>query len=85
MEEPVFPIISSFVIRLIQDKPAEGLENPIYRGSVRHVQTNEEIVFRRWEDAVAFMRQFTPFDITPDPVSGDGVPTMLEDDPNQRR
>jgi len=79
MEEPTFPIISSFVIRFIQEKPAEGVECPVYRGSVRHVQTNDEIVFRRWEDAVAFMRQFLAFDMEPDMVPDDKDHTQIND------
>lgn len=57
------PIISSFVIRFVmneaQDEPADAEQNP-YRGSIRHIQSDEELNFHVWEDAVKFIRRYVP-------------------------
>jgi hypothetical protein len=52
------PIIKSFVIRFIIDAP--DTVNPTFRGAITHVQTNEEIQFRTWQDAEQFMKRFVP-------------------------
>lgn len=31
-----------------------------YRGSIRHIQTEEELNFNAWADAVAFITRFVP-------------------------
>jgi hypothetical protein len=63
MDIPSTPAITSFVIRIIheggQDSPA--LPPPagqLLRGTIRNVQTNEELDFTRWEDAVTFIERF---------------------------
>jgi hypothetical protein len=63
MDIPSTPAITSFVIRFIheggQDSPA--LPPPagkLLRGTIRSVQTNEELDFTRWEDAVSFIERF---------------------------
>jgi hypothetical protein len=63
MDIPSTPAITSFVIRFIheggQDSPA--LPPPtgqLLRGTIRNVQTNEELDFTRWEDAVSFIERF---------------------------
>lgn len=57
------PIISSFVIRFVmneaQDEPADAEQHP-YRGSIRHIQSDEELNFHLWEDAVEFIRRYVP-------------------------
>ena len=57
------PIISSFVIRFVmneaQDEPADAEQHP-YRGSIRHIQSDEELNFHVWEDAVEFIRRYVP-------------------------
>jgi hypothetical protein len=57
------PIISSFVIRFVmneaQDEPADAGQHP-YRGSIRHIQSDEELNFHVWEDAVEFIRRYVP-------------------------
>ena len=42
------------------------------RGSILNVQTNQELPFLRWEEAVAFMRRFVtlPGENDPPPVGG---------------
>lgn len=58
-----FPIISSFVIRFVmneaQDEPTDTEQHP-YRGSIRHIQSDEELNFHVWEDAVEFIRRYVP-------------------------
>lgn len=67
MEIPLTPAITSFVIRIIH----EGLQDPgdpnlpagmLLRGTIRNVQTNEEIDFTRWGDAVEFIERFVTLD-----------------------
>jgi hypothetical protein len=55
-----YPSISSFVIRFIQEAPAAEQASLPYRGFIRHIQTDCEISFTRWEDAIAFIRQYVP-------------------------
>lgn len=47
--------ITSFVVRFVHSGPPD---NSAYRGSILNVQTNEEISFVRWEEAVEFIRRF---------------------------
>jgi hypothetical protein len=68
------PTISSFVIRFVVEavdlqaaRPEDPAENNpattaavSYRGSVRHIQSEEEINFNTWTDAVTFIRRFVP-------------------------
>lgn len=49
------PIITSFVVRFVHSGPPE---NATYRGSILNVQTNEEVAFVRWEEAVEFIRHY---------------------------
>jgi hypothetical protein len=55
-----FPTITSFVIRFVLEATLSTEAQPTYRGFIRHVQTDSELAFTRWEDAMAFMRQFVP-------------------------
>ncbi len=47
--------ITSFVVRFIQSGPPESTT---FRGSILNVQTNEEVSFRHWEEAVEFIRRY---------------------------
>jgi hypothetical protein len=62
------PSISSFVIRFIQE-PADSGQNS-YRGTIRHVQTNQELVFTEWKEATTFIHRFVPIDEC-DPIQPD--------------
>jgi hypothetical protein len=57
------PIISSFVIRFVlneaQDESGDAKQH-LYRGSIRHIQSDEEMNFHVWEDAVDFIRRYVP-------------------------
>ena len=54
------PLISSFVIRFVIEPQANPSEATSWRGSVRHVQSEDELTFTQWETALDFMRQFLP-------------------------
>lgn len=61
MDSHLPPNISSFVIRFVVDSTsATGQKNVPYRGAIRHIQTDEEINFSNWEEAVSFIRRFVP-------------------------
>ncbi len=63
MDALTSPIISSFVIRFVLDPGTE-----VYRGEIRHVQTNEEIHFDAWQDAVAFIQRYVPLEMGDPPT-----------------
>lgn len=57
------PIISSFVIRFVMNEAQDELEDAEqhpYRGTIRHIQSDEEMHFHLWEDAVEFIRRYVP-------------------------
>ncbi len=65
-QEP--PSISSFVIRFVYSELSlidglQGQAKHAYRGTIRHVQSDQEIAFVEWEVAQDFMRQFVPLEI----------------------
>ena len=62
MESRLPPNISSFVIRFVVDKVADEQAHQPYRGAIRHIQTDEEINFANWEEAVNFIRRFVPLE-----------------------
>ena len=70
--EESLPEITSFVVRFVHSGPPVGADvgagvgaglrpaptpTPT-RGSILNVQTNQELPFLRWEEAVAFIRRF---------------------------
>ncbi len=59
--EPVQNIVS-FVIRFVQEQPDEQASRPRYRGAIRHVQSDQEVSFTNWSDAVAFMQRYMPLE-----------------------
>jgi hypothetical protein len=66
MESHLPPNISSFVIRFVVEKAADEQKHQPYRGAIRHIQTDEELNFSNWEEAVNFICRFVPLE------SGDG-------------
>jgi hypothetical protein len=57
------PIISSFVIRFVVDDASDkDVTSLSYRGSIRHIQSEEELNFSLWQDAVEFIRRFVPLE-----------------------
>lgn len=60
MKTEAVPVIYSFIIRfVVETSPGDGGQ-PAYRGSVRHIQSSEEINFNEWPEAVEFMSRFVP-------------------------
>ena len=57
MDDEKLPKIVSFVIRFIHDQPVKG-DLPLYRGIIRHVETDQELTFTDWEAAQGFMENF---------------------------
>ncbi len=59
MEPEPAPSIASFVIRFIVGETSPDGNRPYaYRGAIRHIQTDEEMHFLAWEDAVAFIQRY---------------------------
>lgn len=59
------PLISSFVIRFVMNEAQETVDElgqPSYRGSIRHIQSDEELNFHLWEDAIEFIRRYVPLE-----------------------
>lgn len=64
MESTSSPAIMSFVIRFVVDETAQSKESqPCYRGAIRHIQSDEEINFSAWDDAVEFIRRYVPLEV----------------------
>lgn len=67
------PLISSFVIRFVQNEAQDAVENSAqhpYRGSIRHIQSDEEMHFSLWDDAVEFIRRYVPLEHRPNIITG---------------
>jgi hypothetical protein len=62
MGSPLSPNISSFVIRFVVDSAAGEQSHLPYRGAIRHIQSDEELNFSNWEEAVSFIRRFVPLE-----------------------
>jgi hypothetical protein len=58
------PDITSFVIRFVHPTPADQGYSRKYHGSIRHVQTDREIIFTNWEEAVSFIEGFVSLEET---------------------
>lgn len=55
---PADPSLDSFVLRFVR-QPAEGARPGAgWHGVIRHIQSNRERAFNRWEDAVKFIDEF---------------------------
>lgn len=64
------PLISSFIIRFVQNEAQDAVEDSAqhpYRGSIRHIQSDEEINFHLWDEAVEFIRRYVPLEVKKDP------------------
>ncbi len=50
----------SFVVRFVCDQPPGDPPGPAddWHGLIRHVQSNEELHFVNWADAVAFIQRY---------------------------
>ena len=64
MDSRFSPNISSFVIRfVVSGSTSSAQEQPVYRGAIRHIQSDEELNFNRWEEAVTFIRRYVPLEV----------------------
>jgi len=61
MDPHIPPSISSFVIRFVVDSQSSD-SHPKYHGAIRHIQSDEEVSFNSWEDAVNFIRHYVPIE-----------------------
>ncbi len=61
------PLISSFIIRFVMEE--SSVEQPAYHGSIRHIQSTEEINFNEWREATAFMHRFVQLEELQSPSS----------------
>ena len=62
MDEKTYPNVESFVIRFVMDQsPPEDQVG--YRGVIRHVQTDEELGFTDFQEAIRFINKFVPIDM----------------------
>jgi hypothetical protein len=59
MDATESPSISSFVIRFVVDPGQESS----YRGEIRHIQTQEEIHFDEWSEAVEFIKRYVHIEV----------------------
>ncbi len=64
----------SFVLRFVYDQPSAEATSSATRwhGVDRHVQSNEEVHFTRWADAVAFIERFAQLDQPTNLLDTDG-------------
>lgn len=63
MKTNASPSIASFVIRfVVDDSPPDGEMRPAYRGTILHIQSNEEANFSAWESAVEFIQRYVPLE-----------------------
>ena len=74
MEADSTPLISSFIIRFVLD---EVSTQPNYRGTVRHIQSAEEINFTEWHEAMEFMHRFVQIEELQPPSSTKTPPPNL--------
>ena len=64
MESTSSPSIMSFVIRFVMDETVQLKESqPCYRGAIRHIQSDEEMNFSAWDEAVEFIRRYVPLEV----------------------
>ena len=59
MTEPT-PEIDSFIIRFVHSHPEDATAH--LRGSIRHIQSNEEKAFTHWHEVEQFVKRFIPLD-----------------------
>ncbi len=66
MDSHLPPNISSFIIRFVVEPASvnDGQQGS-YRGAIRHIQSETEMNFNAWEDAVEFIRRFVPLEVKP--------------------
>jgi len=68
MDNPPPPSITSFIIRFVVQEP-KIIENGVqvyqhnkFYGAIRHIQSDQEMNFSRWDEAVKFIERFIHLD-----------------------
>ncbi len=75
MDTNNLPLISSFIIRFVMEEVS--VESSAYHGSIRHIQSAEEINFNEWHEATEFMHRFVQLDELQPPSSLDSpIPNL---------
>jgi hypothetical protein len=69
MDTGTLPLISSFIIRFVMEELS--VEKPAYHGTIRHIQSAEEVTFNEWREAMEFMHRFVQLDELLPPLSSD--------------
>jgi len=67
MDAITLPLISSFIIRFVMEEAS--VESTAYHGTIRHIQTAEEINFNEWCEATQFMYRFVQLEELQPPSS----------------
>jgi hypothetical protein len=62
MTNHIPPVITSFVIRFTMNLSENMDSDRLFRGSIRHVQSEKELNFRDWQEAVNFINGYVPID-----------------------
>jgi hypothetical protein len=63
MEENSYPDVASFLIRFVADHSERGSKVE-YRGAIRHVQTDNEMLFTDWDEVEAFIQKVIPIEVS---------------------
>jgi hypothetical protein len=71
MENKLYPNITSFMIRFVEEGSTNSAGEPILRGSIRHIQTDKEIVFTSWQDALSFIKSYVSIEALPGNAKSD--------------
>jgi hypothetical protein len=74
MDAPTPLLISSFIIRFVLDETSAEIAS--YHGTVRHIQTAQEVSFTEWREATEFMRRFVQLDELQPPSSPDPITNL---------
>ena len=64
MGTDTYPLIKSFVIRFVVEGPSsKEVDRSHFRGTIRHIQSNEEIKFNTLDDVIKFIQCYVPLDV----------------------
>lgn len=70
--------LDSFVLRFIHEEGAEAAADtpPVWRGVIRHVQSNSERHVTQWDEIVAFIEQYVSLLQQAGDAADDGAPPL---------
>ena len=58
MDDKSYPDVASFLIRFVKDQT----DTQKYRGIIRYVQADEEILFTSWDEVEDFIQRVFPLE-----------------------